>query len=164
PSVTAWTFHGIAVHPANDEAVKLLLDLRLQLLGAEPHVADLRLAALRALLRRRLLVTAVVAEHHVALAVVGQRQVAEAARLDVAGVVARRSFHRYGPFILLIYYDQAELPSRGKYRAASADDHLHLARRDAPPVAAALRIAEMAVQHGDLAATATEAGDGLRRQ
>ena len=35
---------------------------------------------------------------------------------------------------------------------------------DAPPVAAALGVAEMAVQHRHLAAAAAEALDGLRRQ
>ena len=72
--------HRVAVHAPHDVVREHLLDLRLQFLRAESLVAHRRLAAQRAVLRRRLLVAAVVAEHHVALLVVRQAQVAEAAR------------------------------------------------------------------------------------
>src|SRR5208283_3669892 len=75
--------HGVAVHPPDDVAVKLLLDLRFQLFRAEPHVADRFQPALGADLRRLVLVAAVMTEQNAALEVVGQGQVAEAARFDM---------------------------------------------------------------------------------
>ena len=56
------------------------------------------------------------------------------------------------------------LRRRGEDGAAGADDDLHLPGGDAPPVAAALGVAEMAVQDRDVAAAAAEALDRLRRQ
>ena len=66
--------------------------------------------------------------------------------------------------MLLVDDDQAELAGRGENGAAGADHDLHLTGRHAPPVAAALGVAEVTVQHGQLAAAAAEMRDGLRRQ
>ena len=57
-----------------------------------------------------------------------------------------------------------ELARRREDGTAGADDDLHLARGDAPPMAAALGVAQMAVQHRHLAAAAAKALDRLRRQ
>ena len=82
--------HRVAVHAAHDVAGEALLDLGLQFLRAQSLVAHRRLPAQRAAFLRLLLVATVMAEHDVALFVVRQRQVAKAARLDVA---ARRAMH-----------------------------------------------------------------------
>ena len=82
----------------------------------------------------------------------------------VAAVVARRRVLLEARLVLLVDDDQAEVRGRGRTRRCGADDDLHLAVEDAPPVPAALGVAEVAVQHGHVAEAAAEAGDGLRRQ
>ena len=80
--------HGVAVHAPHDVLGKFRLDLALQLLGAEPLIANLAQAALRTLLLGHVLEAAVMAEVDVPFAMIGQGQVAELALLDVA---ARRA-------------------------------------------------------------------------
>src|SRR5262249_25143015 len=64
----------------------------------------------------------------------------------------------------LIDDDETELAGRGEDGTAGADNHLNVPRDDPPPVTAALGISQVAVQHGDVAATTVETCDGLRRQ
>ncbi len=269
-AVTAGPAHRVAVHALDHVALEAVLDLRLQFLRAESLIAHRRLAASGAGLQWLFFKAAVVAQHHVALLVIGQRQVAELAALHeaarramdvrreaaaveqqhhlaailerlthrvvqrvahraetplgrslvaqindddigqravedalrqfeqrvlaalgvvealqrrrgraeddrdvfqsgahhghVAGVVARRRFLLERALMLLVDDDQAELARGGEDAAAGADDDVDVAGRDAPPMAAALRVAEVAVQHSQLAAAALEALDRLRRQ
>src|SRR5262245_17670895 len=79
-------------------------------------------------------------------------------------MVARRRILLERRLMLLVDDDQAELPRRGEDGAASADDHLDLPGGNAPPVRAALGVAEVAVQHRHFAKSATEPRDRLRRQ
>ena len=79
-------------------------------------------------------------------------------------MIARRRFLFEGAFVFLVDDDEAELARRSEDGAAGADHDLHLAGRDAAPMAAALGVAEVAVQHGGFAAATLEASDGLRRQ
>src|SRR6516164_6526280 len=82
----------------------------------------------------------------------------------VAAMIARRRLLLVRALMLLIDHDQAELARRSKYGTASAHDHVSMPGGDAPPMAAALGIAQVAVQHRHLAAAAIKALDGLRRQ
>ncbi len=66
---------------------------------------------------------------------------------DVAGMIARRRFLLEAAFVLLVDDDQAQLAGRRENGAAGPDDDLHLAGRDAPPMATALGVAQVAVQH-----------------
>ena len=75
----------------------------------------------------------------------------------VAGMVARRRFLLERAFVLLVDDDEAELARRSEHGAAGADHDLNLAGRHPPPVAAALGVAEVAVQHGHLITAAAEA-------
>src|SRR5579884_853265 len=268
--MTAGLAHGVAVHAADDMARETFLDFDLQFLCAQSLVAYRCLSAERAVALRLLLETAVMTEQDVALFVVGQCQIAEAARFDVAArramhmrreaaaiekqhhlsalvecrahrvfqciadgrrpaplgrlmtqvnqthlgqrpfqhalgqtqerilaalgvvpalqrrsrrakydwdvlqprphdghisaMIARRGFLFEGVFMLFIDNDEAEPFGRREDGAASADDDLRLARRYAPPVSAALRVAQMTMKHGHLAAAAAKALDRLRRQ
>src|SRR5579875_3854930 len=86
--MTAGLAHRIAIHAADDIAREALLDL--QFLRAESLIAHRRFAAQWTVALRLLLEAAVMAEHDVALFVIGQSQVAEAAGFDVA---ARGAMH-----------------------------------------------------------------------
>ena len=66
--------------------------------------------------------------------------------------------------MLFINDDQPKALGRGEHGAAGADDDLGVSGRDAPPVSAVLGVAQMAVQHGHLAAAAAKTLDRLRRQ
>ena len=66
--------------------------------------------------------------------------------------------------MFLVDDDQAELARRGEDGTAGADDDLHLPGGDPPPVAAAVGVAEVAVQTATCAAPAAEPLDRLRRQ
>src|SRR5204863_7292326 len=72
------------VHASHDTAGELAFDLGLELFGAHTLVTHLGLAALGATFGRRRLVAAVVTHGDVAFLVKRERQVAEAALLDVA--------------------------------------------------------------------------------
>ena len=79
-------------------------------------------------------------------------------------MVTRRRFLLEAALVLLVDDDQAESVRWSEDGTAGADDDLHLPRGDAPPVAAALGVAEMTVQHGDIAAAAAEPLHRLRSQ
>jgi hypothetical protein len=66
--------------------------------------------------------------------------------------------------VLLVDDDQAEVARRGEHGAAGADDDVNVPGADPPPVAAALGVAQVAVQDGYLPAAPAERLDRLRGQ
>src|SRR5260370_4411388 len=79
-------------------------------------------------------------------------------------MIAWRGFLLESSFMLLVDHNESQAAGGREHGAASADDHLHLARDDPAPLSAALGVAQVAVQHGNLAATAVELLNRLRRE
>src|SRR6185312_16201235 len=79
-------------------------------------------------------------------------------------MIARRRFLLEGVFVLFVDDDQTQLAGRCEDGAAGPDDDLNLSGGDAPPVSAALRVGQVAVEYRDVAAPAAEPLDRLRRQ
>src|SRR5262249_40998455 len=66
--------------------------------------------------------------------------------------------------VLLVDDNESQPPRGSEDGAAGADHHLYPAVGDAPPVPAALDLAQMAVQHGHRTAPPLKALNRLRRQ
>src|SRR5437899_5466260 len=79
-------------------------------------------------------------------------------------MIARRRFLLECPFVLLVDDDQTEPARRREDRAPSPDHDLHLSSRDTPPMAAALGIPQVTVQHRHVAAAAPETLNSLGGQ
>ena len=65
----------------------------------------------------------------------------------VAGVISRIAILFECALVFFIEHNQTQLRHRRKYRAASANHHLHFAAGDSLPMPVALRVAQMTVQH-----------------
>ena len=71
-------------------------------------------------------------------------------------MIARRRVLLERVFVFLVENDQAQMRRRRKHRAARTDHHLHFAARDPLPMPMPLGIAQVAVQHRDVAEPRSE--------
>ena len=70
-------------------------------------------------------------------------------RGDIARVIGRRPLFFVCALVLLIHDDQPQPLDRREERRTRADDHIHFARADAPPLVQPLAVGQSAVQQRD---------------